>query len=282
MGDDIQSTVPSEGPVPLIDHGPLDHETFEPSGLLSLLWLYPVVSLALMAINLYFIVHALRSGRPYYWLWIIFAMPVLGAAAYFFVEMRPTMKRVDWEKLRWRFTSPQGRVDMLSEVVNESPTVKNRMTLAREHEQKNRWSAAADVYRECLTGVFTDDPRIHVNLANALLESGDVSAASEVLAKVSEQRDPKLEYNRKLVKYRCQAETGDAVAAITGLLELTKRSSSLESRYYLAHAMIAAGRTEDAKQEFETIINKFRRGNALMRKSEQVWYTSAKRKLQKK
>ena len=31
-------------------------------GITSILWAYPVISFALMLINLYFIVHALRSG----------------------------------------------------------------------------------------------------------------------------------------------------------------------------------------------------------------------------
>ena len=72
----------------------------EPASLMWVFWAYPILSFMLMAVNLYFIVHAIKTGRPYYWIWIIFVMPVLGAAAYFLVEMRPNIRSVDWSSLR--------------------------------------------------------------------------------------------------------------------------------------------------------------------------------------
>ncbi len=250
-----------------------------PAGLFSVLWAYPAISLLLMIVNLYFIVHAVKTGRPYYWIWIIFAMPVLGAAAYFIVEMRPTLRRVDWQSLRWRFTSPEARIALLSDAATDSPTVKNRSLLAREYETQGRWSLAADQYRESLNGVFADDPRLRINLANALLEANESEQANEVLSQVSSQRDSKLEADRKLSLYRCQVAIGQCESAIEGLSELALRSSSLAPRFFLAQAMFAAGRNKDANQELETVIKKFRRGNALLRKSEQEWYLKAKQML---
>lgn len=87
MGGEMNSGLPEGQPFPYQN----------PVGLFSVLWAYPAISLLLMVVNLYFIVHAVKTGRPYYWIWIIFAMPVLGAAAYFIVEMRPTLRRVDWQ-----------------------------------------------------------------------------------------------------------------------------------------------------------------------------------------
>ena len=247
----------------------------QPMEITEILWAYPVISFALMLINLYFIVHALRSGRPYYWIWIIFAMPILGAAAYFFVEMRPTMRRIDWQSLRWRFTSPQARVAHLSDIANETPTVKNRLQLAREYEAQGQWALAADQYRESLSGVFVNDPRLKISLANALLESGEPEQSHAQISQVDTQRDSKLEADRKLAMYRCQAAIGQLEPAIAGLIELAKRSSSLASRFYLAQALSIDGRDKEATEELEMVIKKYRSGNALLRKSEQQWHAKA-------
>ena len=58
--------------------------------------------------------------------------------------------------------------------------------------------------------------------------------------------------------------------------ELAKRSSSLAARFYLAQALSIAGRNREATEELEIVLKKYRTGNALLRKSEQQWYTKAK------
>ncbi len=53
MGDEINSGIPEGQPYPYQN----------PAGLLSVLWAYPAISLLLMIINLYFIVHAVKTGQ---------------------------------------------------------------------------------------------------------------------------------------------------------------------------------------------------------------------------
>ena len=257
-----------------------DQETFPaPTQLMWLFWAYPLLSFLLMAVNLFFIVHAIKTGRPYYWVWIIFVMPVIGAAAYFIIELRPSFRRVDWADLRWRFAGPQARLAVLNDLVNSSPTVKNRMRLAREYESQSRWPEAANMYRECLTGVFDDDPRLLICLASALLEEGEFEPANKIASSIPEQRDHKLEDDRKLVLYRSQSAVGQSDIAIAGLEELSSRKSGLAPKFYLAQAKAAAGNTNEAQLDLKKIIATYRNGNALMRKHEQPWYLQAKRML---
>ena len=269
MDDEIHSDVlmRDQGPFPA------------PSHLMWVFWAYPFLSLLLMALNLFFIVHAIKTGRPYYWVWIIFVMPVIGAAAYFIIELRPSFRRVDWADLRWRFAGPQARLAVLNDLVNSSPTVKNRMRLAREYEVQSRWSQAAKTYRECLTGVFDDDPRLLICLASALLEEGEFERASQIASSIPEQRDFKLEDDRKLVLHRSQSAVGQSDVAIAGLEELSSRKSGLAPKFYLAQAKAAAGNTDDAQLDLQKIVATYRNGNALMRKQEQHWYLQAKRLL---
>jgi hypothetical protein len=253
-----------------------------PMDLFSVIWLYPIFSFMLMAVNLFFIVHAIKSGRPYYWVWLIFMMPVLGAAAYFFVEMRPNFRRTDWADLRWRFATPAQRIAVLSESATESPTVKNRTRLALEHESQGRWEQSSAIYRECLTGVFDNDPRLMISLATSLLEEGKDDEAYKIATQIPAQRDFKLDDDRKLVLYRSQSCVGQLDSAIEGLENLAARKSGFSARYYLAQAKIANGNHEEANAELEKIVKTYRNGNALLRRHEQQWYLDAKKLLKRK
>jgi len=253
-----------------------------PNDWVYVLWAYPLISFLLMAINLFFIVHAIKTGRPYYWVWIIFMLPVLGAAAYFFVEMRPNVRSIDWGNLRWRFASPTVRIGVLRDVAENSPTVKNRTRLAKEYELQTQWSLAAATYRECLTGVFDNDPRLLISLASALLEEGESEEAHQIASMIPAQRDFKLDDDRKLVFYRSQLAVGTLDSAIEGLEELANRKSSFAPRYYLAQAKVAGGKDDQADEDLQKIVHTFRNGNALLRKHEQQWYSAAQKLLKRK
>ncbi len=246
------------------------------------LWAYPLMSLLLMAVNLFFIVHAIKTGRPFYWIWIIFVMPVLGAAAYFIIEMRPNLRSIDWAELKWRFAAPQTRIAALNEVATKSPTVKNRMRLAREFESQGKWTLAANTYRECLNGVFHDDARLMICLACAVLEEGKFDQAHEIIGKVPDQRDHKLDDDRKLSLLRCQAAVGNFDDAIGGLEELASRKSSLDARFFLAQAKALAGHDDEANADLKTLLETYRNGSPLFRKHELHWYAKAQKMLKRK
>ena len=77
---------------------------FGPMGIASVLWAYPFLSLILMAVNLYFIVHAIKTGRPYYWVWIIFAMPVLETIIRTFRRGNALLRKAEQD---WYFKAKQ-------------------------------------------------------------------------------------------------------------------------------------------------------------------------------
>src|SRR5262245_17144394 len=84
------------------------------------------------------IVHALRTGRPFWWFWIIMCFPLLGAAAYVLFEVRPTWGRLDWQSLAWRFKNAAARIRLREEQFEASPSVNSRLALAAElhaHQQ---------------------------------------------------------------------------------------------------------------------------------------------------
>ena len=60
-------------------------------------WLWPFLFLGplLWVLQLGCIIHAFKTGKPYYWIWFLFIAPGLAGAAYLFLEIQP---RVAWRK----------------------------------------------------------------------------------------------------------------------------------------------------------------------------------------
>ena len=52
----------------------------------------PLIALVHLALAAYFGVHAVRTGRPYWWLFILLSFPMLGSVIYFFAEYLPGMR----------------------------------------------------------------------------------------------------------------------------------------------------------------------------------------------
>src|SRR3954470_8825238 len=107
-----------------------------------------VVAKLLWMVQLGLIVHVLKTGRPYFWFWILFSAPVLGGIAYALVELAPDMRGVggsfNWKPRSWRIR------DLRAEL-KESDTVKLRLALASELMAARQPAEACQAADECLT-----------------------------------------------------------------------------------------------------------------------------------
>src|SRR5215217_3962128 len=77
--------------------------------------------------QLVLIVHALKTGRPFWWFWILFSAPVIGGIAYLFIELAPERRssgaRISWKPRAWRIRDLRAELE-------ETDTVKLRLSLA--------------------------------------------------------------------------------------------------------------------------------------------------------
>jgi hypothetical protein len=52
----------------------------------------PLIAVIHLAFAIFFAVHAVRTGRPNWWLFLLLSMPMLGSIIYFFAEYLPEMR----------------------------------------------------------------------------------------------------------------------------------------------------------------------------------------------
>jgi hypothetical protein len=239
------------------------------SSILSVAW--PVV-LLLQAVCL---VHVLKTGRPYWWLWIIFGFPVIGMLAYVFLEVRPSLGRFDLQSFLWRFKSPADRIHSLESWLEESSTVKNRLALADELQEAGLYDRQCEVLSEGLRGAFADDAQLLMRLSQAHLQAGRPVEAEQFFGKIVPPRSSDVQFQLDVLQARILAGRGRPAEAEQLFQELIARRKSEAPRFYYAEFLFRAQRPEEATAVLKDILRQYRRGTAVWRYQERQWFRAA-------
>ena len=146
----------------------------------------PIAGLGLhVLIALFFAVHVVRTGQQLYWLFILFAFPLLGSLVYglaiWLPEIRndPTAHRLA-KKVR-KVLDPGRELREAQDAFDVSANADNRLRLAEALLAAGKAEEAAAQFRAAMRNVHSDDPQIHARLAHALLESGKPQEARDEL-----------------------------------------------------------------------------------------------------
>ena len=194
-------------------------------------------------IALFFAIHVVRTGREMYWLLILFMFPLLGSIVYFFAVYLPDT-RLQHTVRKSVFSAaksldPGRDLREARHAYDLTPTAQNQMRLAAALLESGASAEAAEHYEACLKGPFANDSEIRLGAAKARLQSGHGVAAIELLEAI------RSEYPN----FR-----PEQVALL------------------LAQAYGQAGRTQDARTEFTSAINRF--GNFEIRVEYAIWALS--------
>jgi hypothetical protein len=131
------------------------------------------------------LIHAGRTGRPYFWFMIILFVPGLGILAYLVVEMIPGLLRGRAAARLSQTVSagldPTRQYRELARAVETVPSVANFRALADECVRLERHEEAIDLYKSALTGMHETEPGAMLGLATAEFRKGDANAASATL-----------------------------------------------------------------------------------------------------
>lgn len=227
-------------------------------------------------VQLALIVHVLKTGRPYWWLVLLFMAPVIGGIAYALIEIAPEMRSsgggVSWKPRAWRIRDLQAQVE-------ESDTVKLRLALAEELLAHKRPAEARTAAEACLTGVFRDDPHTLAAVARFRLEAGDASAALAALDQVNVARDRMLAEDVALLRGRTLVLAGRHAEAQAALRSIADTYIGEEPRYFLAASLHASGADAAAREIWNDIRRRFRRAGRAWRRSEKRWFKLAGERL---
>jgi hypothetical protein len=238
-----------------------------------------VVTQIIWVIQLSLLVHMYRTGRPYWWTWVLFGAPVIGGLAYFFVEIAPELRGSRGHGFLYSLKPRKWRIADLREAVEEGDSVDNRLALAEELYDGGLKEEAHEVAAECLKGVFSNDPHTLVDVARYKIGISRFEEALGLLDRVNTQADRMLALEVGLLKGDSCYELGRYDEAEQFYRSIEGRYMGDAARFGIASVMERTGRLDQAAAIWKEIRTRFRKASPAWRRSEKKWYKLASAKL---
>ncbi|MGH6961584.1 MAG: tetratricopeptide repeat protein [Dongiaceae bacterium] len=243
----------------------------------------PIIAVAGYVVQLALILHVVRSGRPYYWIYILLFAPGLGGLAYFIAEILPEMlgtrgARQAMANARQTF-NPEGDYRALAEELDTADTVENRRRLAEECLRLGKIEQAITLYKTALTGIHKDDPNLMHGLARAYYAGGDFVNCTQTLEALK-AANPKFESaDAHLLCARALEGQGRRDEALREYEAVARYFAGAEARCRHALLLRQAGHAQQARQLFEEIVRAVDKTGGPFKRAQREWYDIAKQNL---
>lgn len=226
------------------------------------------------------LVHMVRTGRPYWWTWIIVLGSYLGVAVYALTQILPDLqndprarraagdlvKRVD----------PTRDLRKLRDELARADTVKNRLSLGAEFLALGEANEAEGIFRGCLKGMHATDPDILLALAQAQFAQGKAAQTLQTLEDLIAANPDFRSPDGHLLYARSLQALGRSGEALGEYQALEESFPGEEARIRLAELLIAEGRSAEARGLLEKSQERLRVAPAYYRKAQRNWSERAK------
>lgn len=184
----------------------------------------PLLAFVHLALAAFFAIHAVRTGRPYWWLFVLLSFPMFGSIIYFFAEYLPTIRNTRGGAKAVRAINnvidPNRELREATQEFDRTPTAYNRARMAQALLAKGQVDEAIGHFQQAASGPYATD-------ASFLRGLGQAQLLAERFA--------------------------DAIATLERLFAAHADQRSGTAALMHAEALAGAGRPE-ARQAFEAVI----------------------------
>jgi hypothetical protein len=227
------------------------------------------------------LVHAGRTGRPYFWFMIILFVPGLGVLAYLALEVIPGLLRGRTAALLSHTVSagldPTRQYRELARAIEAVPSVANLRALADECVRLGRHDEAIELYRNALTGLHQTEPGAMLGLATAEFQKGDAGAAGATLDRLFATNPDFRSTEADLLAARVLEASGHLPEAVSAYERLSATYPGEEAKARMALLLQKTGAEQRARAIFAEIRKSVERGPAFYRRAQREWYEIARR-----
>jgi hypothetical protein len=227
------------------------------------------------------VVHVVRTGRSFLWIYVLLFLPGLGVLAYVAVEIMPGLLRS--RRARNFGSSAVGALDpgrelrLRRQALEEADTVDNRRLLAEALIAAGQHAEAMELYRGILTGIHADDPGMLMGKARAAYGLGQHDLALSTLANLSETNPRYQPAEAQLLRAMALEGLGRDEEAAADYAQLVTHASGEEVRCRYALLLQRHGDHAGAKALFDEILARSRRSPRHYRNHEREWIDIARR-----
>ena len=236
-----------------------------------------------IAMEVLLVVHVIKTGRPYYWIYIVLLIPIAGAVAYILVEALPDLAQ---SRTGRRFAkdlgsavNPHGQLQQLTKEAARADTVENRFRLAKECLELNRLEEARELLEGCLTGIHAEDPAILLALARTRFGLGDFAGTVQALDQLR-AADPNFQSTEGHLLYARSLEgLGETGRALFEFEALAGYYPGEEAHCRYGLLLEQTGRRDEAREVFAEVVRSVDLGEKTYYRAQKKWYQTARNQL---
>lgn len=227
------------------------------------------------------VVHVVRTGRNYMWIYILLFLPGLGIVAYLIVEILPGLfgsrAARNLQSSAVSALDPGRELRHRRQALEEADTVDNRRLLAEALVATGQNAEAMELYRGILTGIHADDPGMLLGMARAAYGTGQYELALNTVRQLGESNPRYQPVEAQLLHAMALEKLGRDDEAAADYAALVTHAPGEEVRCRYALLLQRHGDGNAAKVLFDEILNRSRRAPRHYRRQQSEWIDIARR-----
>ena len=248
-----------------------------------LVYLENPLSLIPLALIVICVVHAVRRGNIFPWIYVIIFLPGIGSLIYIAVEIVPELLRGRAAaRLKSGATSaldPNRSFREAHRAAELVGSVDSKRALAEEYLARGAYADAVEIYRATAVGQFKDDPALLMGLARAQFLNNDPAGAQASLDALQAADPSFVSGDAHLLYARALEAQGKTDEAIAEYRRLVPYFSGEEARARFAMLLDKTGARDEARAIYQEIVKLLDGAPARYRQAQKEWGDIARRGL---
>lgn len=241
----------------------------------------PILAVAVnYGIALLCAIHAVRTGRNMYWIFIVLVFPLLGSLVYIIAEVLPEFSRSPQAhkagQAARRALDPgrEAREALLR--LDVARTSANLRRAADALLEQGRKQEALALYEEMAAGPDGEEPAVLSALARGKFDCGDPQGALDALDRLKKANPSYRNAEAHLLYARALEALGRTGEALKEYEALAAYYPGAEARARWAMLLEKLGRRDEAKERWREILAGARIAPAFARRAQKIWIDMAR------
>jgi hypothetical protein len=235
----------------------------------------------LYAVQAALIVHVIKTGRNFLWIWVLILLPFgIGAIAYLAVEVLPELfrSRTAQRTARGfkRAMDPGAELRRFENEARVTGNVASRQRYAEELIRHQRYDEAIEQYRQALTGLYEHDPNLMLGVAQAQFGKGDARGARATLDELIAQNPQFRSPVGHLLYARALEAEGNVAKALEEYRVLAPAYPGAEASVRYAQLLKAQGQGAESQRVARELLEQARIAPAHYRRAQREWLDAAR------
>ncbi len=227
------------------------------------------------------IVHCIKTGRNFLWIWVLLLLPGAGPLAYVAVEIIPDLFRSRAAQRTARgfkkAIDPGADLRRFENEARVAGNVASRQRYADELTRHGRYDEAIAQYRSALTGLYEHDPNLLLGVARAQFGKGDAASARATLDDLIRLNPDFRSPEGHLLYARALEQEGNTDKALEEYRALAPAYPGAEAAVRYAQLLLAKGRREEAQKVARELLEQARIAPGHYRRAQKPWLDAAAR-----